>query len=160
RYYAETKAVPKDKLTLGAAFFGTDASGDEYAYSDILKVDANAWSYDETKINGMPVDYTGMATMKRLAEYSKGFGGIMFWELSEDTMEQDSLYQVIPGSMVPGASSPRPARSSALDRSRMLGRPILHVTADHVRVELPGRGVVLEDEAVVALQFDARRGTV
>jgi hypothetical protein len=40
-----------------------------------------------------------MATMKRIAEYSKGFGGIMFWELSEDTTDDHSLYKVIQSTM-------------------------------------------------------------
>jgi GH18 family chitinase len=94
-YYAETKAVPKTKLTLGAAFFGTDANGTEYSYSDILKADANAWNMDQATVQGNAVRYTGMATMKQIAEYAKGFGGIMFWELSEDTTDSHSLYKVI-----------------------------------------------------------------
>ena len=40
-----------------------------------------------------------MASMKKLADYSKGFGGIMFWELSEDTTDSHSLYKVIQGEM-------------------------------------------------------------
>jgi hypothetical protein len=94
-YYSGTKAVPKPLLNLGAAFFGTDAASNEYAYSDILKADPNAWSYDQTKVNGITVNYTGMATMQKLAQYSKGFGGIMFWELSEDVPGPHSLYKVI-----------------------------------------------------------------
>jgi hypothetical protein len=98
-YYTGTKAVPKTLLTLGAGFFGQDSGGNEYAYSDILKADPNAWSYDQTQVNGNTVNYTGMASMKKLAEYSKGFGGIMFWELSEDTADDHSLYKVIQSTM-------------------------------------------------------------
>lgn len=98
-YYAGTKAVPKAKITLGAGFFGSDSSGTEYAYADILKADANAWNADQAQVNGNTVSYTGMASMKKLAEYSKGFGGIMFWELSEDVTDAHSLYKVIQGTM-------------------------------------------------------------
>jgi hypothetical protein len=99
-YYSGTKAVPKSLLTLGAGFFGTDSSGNNYtAYKDILNADPNAWGYDQTQVNGNTINYTGMASMKKLAEYSKGFGGIMFWELSEDTTDAHSLYKVIQGTM-------------------------------------------------------------
>ncbi len=98
-YYAGTKNVPKAQITLGAGFFGSDSDGNEYAYTDILAADPSAWSKDQTQVNGATVDYTGMATMKKLADYSKGFGGIMFWELSEDTTDSHSLYKVIQGAM-------------------------------------------------------------
>jgi chitinase len=94
-YYANNKGVPKGLLTLGAGFFGGDSSGNEYSYADILRADPAAWSKDQTSVNGRTVNYTGMASMQKLATYSKGFGGIMFWELSEDTTDSHSLYKVI-----------------------------------------------------------------
>ena len=98
-YYTGTKSVPAAALSLGAGFFGTDGSGNEYAYSAILAADPNAWSSDQAKVNGNTVNYTGMASMKKLADYSKAYGGIMFWELSEDTTDAHSLYKVIQGAM-------------------------------------------------------------
>jgi GH18 family chitinase len=99
-YYANTKSVPKALLNLGAGFFGTDSGGNEYAYVDILKADPSAWSKDQAQVNGNTVNYTGMDSMKKLADYSKGYGGIMFWELSEDSSDaQYSLYKVIQGEM-------------------------------------------------------------
>ncbi len=98
-YYTKTKGVPAGLVTLGAGFFGGDSSGNEYAYSQILAADPGAWAYDQTQVNGTTVSYTGMASMKKLADYSKGFGGIMFWELSEDTSDSHSLYKVIQGEM-------------------------------------------------------------
>jgi chitinase len=95
KYYSETKAVPKKLLMLGAAFFGTDSNYQEYAYRDILNADPNAWMKDQAQVNGRTVRYTGVASMKKLAEYSKGFGGIMFWELSEDVTGDHSLYKAI-----------------------------------------------------------------
>jgi chitinase len=98
-FYSGNKGVPKDKLTLGAGFFGTDSSYAEYAYKDILDADGSAWSKDQATVNGKKVKYTGMESMKKIAEYSKGFGGIMFWELSEDTTDEHSLYKVIQDTM-------------------------------------------------------------
>ncbi|MEP7126278.1 MAG: glycosyl hydrolase family 18 protein [Byssovorax sp.] len=98
-YYSQNKGVPKDKLTLGAGFFGQDSNYNEYAYKDILAADGNAWSYDQTTVNGTKINYTGMASMKKIAEYSRGFGGIMFWELSQDVTDEHSLYKVIQGAL-------------------------------------------------------------
>ena len=98
-FYSGNKGVPKDKLTLGAGFFGTDSSYAEYAYKDILDADGSAWSKDQATVKGKKVNYTGMESMKKIAEYSKGFGGIMFWELSEDTTDEHSLYKVIQDTM-------------------------------------------------------------
>ena len=98
-YYTGTKAVPAKLVTLGAGFFGSDSGGNEYAYSAILAADPNAWGYDQTTVNGQTVSYTGMTSMKKLAEYAKGYGGIMFWELSEDTTDTHSLYKVIQGAL-------------------------------------------------------------
>jgi chitinase len=98
-YYAQTKSVPANLLNLGAAFFGTDSNGNEYAYSAILAADPNAWSYDQTQVNGTTVNYTGMASMKQLTLYSEGYGGIMFWDLSLDVTGSHSLYGVIQGAL-------------------------------------------------------------
>ncbi len=98
-WYADTKHVPRTELTLGAAFFGTDGTGREYAYSEIMNADGSAWSHDQASVNGRTVHYTGVESMKALAEYSKGFGGIMFWELSEDTGGEHSLYKAIQDTM-------------------------------------------------------------
>src|SRR5262249_44963932 len=92
-YYSTTKAVPKTLLTLGAGFFGTDSSDHEYAYRDIMQADPSAWMKDQTQVNGRIVNYTGVASMKKLTGYAKGFGGIMVWELSLDTRDEHSLYK-------------------------------------------------------------------
>jgi len=98
-YYTNTKKLPATKVVLGAGFFGTDPSGKEYTYSEIMNADGNAWSKDEAWVNGQDVHYTGMTSMKKIADYSKGFGGIMFWELSEDVSGAHSLYKVIQDTM-------------------------------------------------------------
>ena len=98
-FYTKQKNMAPTAVTLGAGFFGSDNSGNEYAYSDIIKADGNAWNKDQAQVNGQTVNYTGMASMKKIADYSKGFGGIMFWELSEDTTDSHSLYKVIQSTM-------------------------------------------------------------
>lgn len=95
KWFNESKNVPRAKLTLGAAFFGTDSNWQEYAYKDIMRADGNAWSKDVATVNGKTVHYTGVDSMKRLCDLSKQYGGIMFWELSEDTTDSHSLWKAI-----------------------------------------------------------------
>ena len=97
-YYAVTKKVPKNLVVLGAGFFG-DSGNNEYSYAQILAADPTAWSKDQATVGGTTVHYEGMATMKQLADYSKGYGGIMVWELTEDTFDDHSLFTVIQGEM-------------------------------------------------------------
>ena len=94
-YYANTKRVPKDQIVLGAAFFGTDSGGMEYAYADILRADAAAWQKDQAQVGGKTVNYTGVVSMIGLVQYAKTVGGIMFWDLSEDTTGEHSLWKTI-----------------------------------------------------------------
>ena len=97
-YYANTKKVPKNLVVLGAGFFG-DGGNNEYAYSDIIKADPTAWSKDQATVQGATVHYEGMATMKQIADLSKGYGGVMVWELTQDTFDAHSLFKVIQGEM-------------------------------------------------------------
>ena len=94
-YYAENKGVPKAELVLGAGFFGTDSSSKEYAYSDILKADANAWQKDQATVQGKTVNYTGQTSMAKITQYAKGFGDVTLWELSGDVTGAHSLYKTI-----------------------------------------------------------------
>jgi chitinase len=95
KFYTQTKGVPKEMTTLGAGFFGTDSSFNEYAYSDIVRADASAWSKNQAQIQGKTVNYTGVQRMKDITTIAAGFGGIMFWELSEDVAGEHSLWKAI-----------------------------------------------------------------
>jgi chitinase len=97
-YYADTKKVPKNLIVLGAGFFG-DGGNSEYTYAQIMKADPMAWSKDIATVQGTTVHYEGMATMKQIADCAKGFGGIMIWELTQDTFDDHSLLKVIQGEL-------------------------------------------------------------
>jgi chitinase len=94
-WFTGTKGVAKNKLVIGAGFFGTDSSDNEYAYTDIMKADSNAWSKNQAMVNGKTVNYTGVDTMKQLTTFSKGYGGIMYWEYTEDVPGDHSLWKAI-----------------------------------------------------------------
>ncbi|HTJ42935.1 MAG TPA: glycosyl hydrolase family 18 protein [Kofleriaceae bacterium] len=97
-YYTNDKGVPPAQVVLGAGFFGTDSSGAEYGYPQIVDADADAWTKDETTVNGRTVRYTGVPSMKKLAAYAKGFGGIMIWEITLDVPGEPSLWKAIQAS--------------------------------------------------------------
>jgi len=99
KWFTDTKKVPKTKLVVGAGFFGTDSTGKEYAYLDIMKADSMAWSKNQATVSGKTVNYTGIDTMKSLATLSKGYGGIMYWEYTEDVTGEHSLWKAIQDTM-------------------------------------------------------------
>ena len=50
-------------------------------------------------VGGTTVHYEGTATMKQIADYARGFGGVMIWELTQDTFDDHSLLKVIQGEL-------------------------------------------------------------
>ena len=93
----EEAGFPRPKMILGLPFFGRQIvpegqTSDYYAYKDIVTdhwfsaVDPNA---DE--IDG--IYYNGINTIKAKTQYvvENGYGGIMFWELTNDTLDETSL---------------------------------------------------------------------
>lgn len=57
----------------------------------------NAYRKDHTAYNGMDVYYNGVETIKKKTGYAKeNLGGIMIWELTQDTGNAEkSLLQAI-----------------------------------------------------------------
>ena len=57
----------------------------------------DAYRKDHTAYNGMDVHYNGVDTIKKKTEYAKeNLGGIMIWELTQDTGNaKKSLLQAI-----------------------------------------------------------------
>ncbi|WP_263358055.1 glycosyl hydrolase family 18 protein [Acidicapsa ligni] len=99
-YYAETKKVPKEKMTLGVPFFAQSGDGNiEETFSTVVAAYPNA--FDADMVSGGNLDggetlyYVGGATMARETELGKQYGGVMIWELSQDAPAPSSLMQVI-----------------------------------------------------------------
>jgi GH18 family chitinase len=83
------RGVPRDKAILGVPFYGKRP---ETAYRDLVARDPDAPNKDQVG----QVLYNGLATMKRkTALAASGGGGIMIWEISEDTSDASSLLQAI-----------------------------------------------------------------
>lgn len=99
-YYADTKKVPKEKMTLGVPFFAQSGDGNiEETYATVLAAYPDA--YDVDMVSGGSLDggitlyYVGQPSMARQTELGLKYGGIMIWELSQDVSGPHSLYKVI-----------------------------------------------------------------
>lgn len=93
-YWTETRGLPKYKAVLGVPFYARPSWAD---YGTILAAVPDAWSRDSVSYNGMEVYYNGMDTIKKKTGYAKeNLGGVMIWELSQDSSDPDkSLLQAI-----------------------------------------------------------------
>jgi chitinase len=98
------RGAPKAKLMMGVGFFG-NGSGGEKAYHDIVAGDTNAPYVDSSNgylYNGIP----SMQAKTQVAKYSAG--GIMIWELSQDTAatSSTSLMNTIYNTMISSNYAP------------------------------------------------------
>ena len=94
KYWLNNRKLPAHKVVLGVPFYGRPSWA---AYVDLLQNDKEAYKKDVTTYNGMEAHYNGMATIKKKAQYAKkNCGGVMIWEITQDTKTKDkSLQQAI-----------------------------------------------------------------
>lgn len=93
-YWSKTRNMPKDKVVLGVPFYGRPGWG---AYGDILSASAGAGEVDHVTVNGMDTYYNGIPTIEKKAAYARdNLGGIMIWEITQDTaVKEKSLLSAI-----------------------------------------------------------------
>lgn len=84
-YWKNTRQMPANKVVLGVPFYGRPSWA---AYSDILLANPNAYNTDISVINGMEAHYNGIPTIQRKTNWAlDNVGGIMIWEISQDTTD-------------------------------------------------------------------------
>jgi chitinase len=83
------RGCPKEKAILGVPFYGRSPS---VVYKELIRQDPGAAERDQVG----SIHYNGRTTMQKKTEVAlKKGGGIMFWEISQDTGDQTSLLKVI-----------------------------------------------------------------
>ena len=87
RYWREKRGLPAEKVVLGVPFFGR---APYVTYDALLAADPDAWSKDSTLYKGQTIWYNGLPTISQKTQYAlEHLGGVMIWELSQDTADED-----------------------------------------------------------------------
>lgn len=85
-YWKNTRKMPAEKVVLGVPFYGRPSWA---TYDEILAANPNAYNTDTSVINGMTAYYNGIPTIQKKTAWAKAnVGGIMIWELSQDTLDK------------------------------------------------------------------------
>lgn len=86
-YWSKTRKLDPSKVVLGVPFYGRPSWA---SYEDFLKANPDAANGDVTTFNGMEAHYNGPATIRKKTDYALGnLGGVMIWEITHDTLDQD-----------------------------------------------------------------------
>ncbi len=85
KYWRDTRNMPAEKVVLGVPFYGRPSWA---SYAEILAVNPDAYNTDVSTINGMEAYYNGIPTIKAKTQWAcDNVGGIMIWELTQDTTD-------------------------------------------------------------------------
>jgi chitinase len=116
--YWKGRGLPQAKAVLGVPFYGRSQSS-AYTYAQLVQMDAQAPNKD----NVGDIYYNGIATIQAKARLgSQQGGGVMIWEISQDTQSAstsllNAIYQVVqgtnPGNKAPSVSLTAPAQGAS-----------------------------------------------
>ncbi|MEU8263023.1 glycosyl hydrolase family 18 protein [Micromonospora sp. NPDC048999] len=100
----KSRGLPAGKAVLGVPFYSRPGY---YTYSALVGMDAANANRDCTTVAGAQQCYNGVATVKRKTQWAMAnAGGMMNWELSQDTTGSTSLVSAIYDTVMGGTSPP------------------------------------------------------
>ncbi len=89
--YFKGRGIAPEQLVLGVPFYGRKQPDGYISYADVVKTGREY--ADKDFVDGF--GYNGRETIRRKCELAKDLGGIMIWELGEDSFDKYSLLKVI-----------------------------------------------------------------
>ncbi|QFZ19439.1 glycosyl hydrolase family 18 protein [Saccharothrix syringae] len=107
--YWKSRGLPAAKTVLGVPFYSRPGY---YTYAQLVAMDPANANRDCTTVNGAQQCYNGLPTIRRKTQWAlANAGGIMNWELSQDTTGSTSLLNAIyetagGGTTPPGRTGP------------------------------------------------------
>ncbi|MFD7659339.1 glycosyl hydrolase family 18 protein [Actinosynnema sp. NPDC059797] len=91
--YWKGRGLPAAKTVLGVPFYSRP---NYYTYAQLVALDPANANRDCTTVNGAQQCYNGLPTIRRKTQWARAnAGGIMNWELSQDTTGSTSLLNAI-----------------------------------------------------------------
>ena len=105
----KARGLPVSKTVLGVPFYSRPGG---IPYSQIVAMNANNANVDCVTISGVQQCYNGLPTIRRKTQWAMANGGgIMYWELSQDTTGSTSLVNAIFETVMGGSQPPQPGRT-------------------------------------------------
>ncbi|WP_034043973.1 glycosyl hydrolase family 18 protein [Wocania ichthyoenteri] len=96
-FWNNTVGIPAERLTLGVPFYGynfvNSTTAHSVTYNQMVRDDINNAALDQVGTTF----YNGILTIKYKVNlaYDRGIGGIMIWELGQDSFDEYSLLKTI-----------------------------------------------------------------
>jgi chitinase len=100
-YHFRNRNIPAEKLLIGLPFYGYGFGGNapsSIAYKDIILQYTGAENKDEIDVDGGgKIYYNGQLTIQKKVQFAKEnkAGGVMIWELQQDSQGNNSLLKTI-----------------------------------------------------------------
>lgn len=98
-YWTKTRGIAKEKVSLGVPFYGYGFGGnapESISWKNIVLQYPDKISADELSVNGGNLYYNGIPTIrKKTALALEKSGGVMIWQLLQDTTGEQSLLKNI-----------------------------------------------------------------
>jgi GH18 family chitinase len=102
----KSRGLPASKTVLGVPFYSRPGY---LTYAQLVALDPANANRDCTTVNGTQECYNGIPTIKRKTQWAMAnAGGIMNWELSQDTTGSTSLVSAIYETATGGGTTPPP----------------------------------------------------